>query len=273
MGLDLKRMKEVSVEIRKQAESEMMSNISTNLINFVLDDTIIDSFKNEKGRKITEQSKRVIGHWVKEGVISGVQKHEGGWYYFDRTESVWIDIVTQLREFGLSLQKLKKIREQLFAEIQIGFRLIDFALMHSVLRTPYIMIVNTDGNIKLTTVKLYSDIVGKETLPPHIAFNFFHLAKEIFPNNKLDVISSNPNKLSDLTTDEMKILYYIRTGDYKEIKIIMKQGEVYLLETERDVPLNNKIIDIINNAAYQDITIKVNDSKIVHIKSTQKIKP
>lgn len=272
MGLDFKKLIELQVDIKEKARREMMENITENLIQFVLDDTITDNFKNVKGRKITEQSKRVIGHWVKEGVITGEQRNEGGWFYFSRTESVWIDIVTQLREFGVSLQKIKSIREKLFDEIQQGFSLIDFALMHSILKSPYIMMVKMDGSIHMTTSKLYSEIVKEEVLPPHLLFNFFHLAKEIFPNNNFELVYSNPDNISELSDEEMKILYYIRTGDYKEIRIKMQKGEVYLLEAEQEMPINEKIIDIIRQASYQDISIKIADNKLVNITRSEKVK-
>lgn len=273
MGLNFAQLKNFQVRIEKLAQEEMMQNISENLINFVLDDVIIDSFRNEKGRKITQQSKRVIGHWVKEGVIKGEQHNEGGWFYFDRTESIWIDIVTQLREFGLSLQKIKSIREHLFNEYVEGFRMIDFAIIHSVLRSPYIMLVSMDGSINLTTSKLYSEVVKKGALAPHISFNFFHLAKELFPKNNFDIAITNPDEFSDLTNAEMKILYYIRTGDFIEMKIKMQEGEVYLLEAIEEMPITEKLIDIIKSSSYQDITIKVANDKIVHITRTEKIKP
>lgn len=273
MGLDLKKMRALQADIHRKAQEEMMENISKNLINFVLDKDIADSFKKEKGRRITEQSKRVIGHWVKKGVITGEQHHEGGWFYFDRTESIWIDIVTHLRGFGLSLKIIKAIREKLFNEVQPGFRMIDFAIIHSVLRSPYIMMVSPNGSINLTTSALYSETIKKAVLPPHIMFNFFHLAKEIFPNNNFDVAMANPDKLPELTDEEMKILYYIRTGDFKEIKIKMKEGEVYLLEAQQEMQVNEKLMDIISKSAYQDIAIKITDNKIVHITRTEKFKP
>lgn len=272
MGLDLKKMRVLQADIHKKAQEEMMENISENLINFVLDDDITESFRNEKGRMITEQSKRVIGHWVSKGVIFGEQHHEGGWFYFDRTESIWIAIVTQLREFGLSLEKIKNIRESLFNEIREGFRMIDFAIIHSVLRSPYVMMVRPDGSINLTTLGLYAETVKKTILPAHIVFNFFHLAKKIFPNNNFDIELGEPNKLPELTAEEMKVLYYIRTGDFKEIKIKMQEGEVYLLEAQQEMQVNEKLMEIISKAAYQDIEVKISGNKIVHITRTEKIK-
>ena len=153
MGLNIKRLRELQKDLEKKARQEMMENISDELIKFVLDEDISQDYRVEKRRPITQQSKRVIGHWVKEGVIKGDQNTEGGWYYFSKTESIWIDIVTQLREFGLSLTKIKLIREKLFEEEISNFRLIDFALMQTVLKEPYVMIVYPDGIINLTKIK------------------------------------------------------------------------------------------------------------------------
>ena len=271
MGLDIVKLKELHKGIQEKAQKEMMENLSENLINFVLDKDLTESFRETKGRRVTEQSKRVIGHWVKKGVIVAEQTHEGGWYYFDRTESIWIDIVTQLREFGLELDKIKKIRGQLFTETVPGFRAIDFALMYSILREPYIMVVEMDGVISLYSSNLYSELISKEVLAPHIVFNFFHLAKSIFPNNNFHLAIQSP-KNEDLSPSELKLLYYLRTGDYKEIRVKMKEGEVYLIEAEKENKISDRIIDIIHQSAYQKIEINVADGKVVNITSAEKHK-
>jgi DNA-binding transcriptional MerR regulator len=271
MGLDIVKLKELQKKLQKEAQEEIMQNISENLINFVLDQDLTHSFREVKGRIVTEQSKRVIGHWVKKGVITAEQTKEGGWYYFDRTESIWIDIVTQLREFGLELDKIIKIREQLFTETVKDFKMIDFALMSSILREPYIMIVEMDGSIRLLTSTLYSQVINNEVLPPHIVFNFFHLAKKIFPNNNFHLGEEN-TKNNNLSSKELKLLYYLRTGDYEEIKIRMSGGEIYLLEGKKKIVYQENLMKIIKKSAYQDIEIKTENGRIVHFGVTEKTK-
>mgnify|MGYP000608998703 FL=1 len=272
MGLNIKRLRELQKDLEKKARQEMMENISDELIKFVLDEDISQDYRVEKRRPITQQSKRVIGHWVKEGVIKGDQNTEGGWYYFSKTESIWIDIVTQLREFGLSLTKIKLIREKLFEEEISNFRLIDFALMQTVLKEPYVMIVYPDGIINLTTLLLYSESVKTGVLTSHIVFSFSNLIYNIFPDAELDFLKNNDNSLN-LSTNEMKLLYYLRTKEYEEIRVKAKEGEIYLIEAEKEYNIGDKIIDIIRNASYQDIMIKVANNKIVNIKAIEKAKP
>ena len=46
-----------------------------------------------------------------------------------------------------------------------------------------------------------------------------------------------------------------------------------MIEAEKEYNIGDKIIDIIRNASYQDIMIKVANNKIVNIKAIEKAKP
>lgn len=271
-GLDFIKLEEFKKQIEQEIHQEMMEDLTKELIGFVLDKDLKQSFREEKSRKFTEQSKRVLSYWVKKGVIKPADRSkEGAWFHFDKIESIWIDIVTQIREFGFDLDKLLIIRETLFTETVPNFRLIDFCLMHSILKEPYLMIVYSTGKISTISLELYSKTIATENLPPHLVFNFFHLAKDIFPNNNFKLALKDP-KNANLSPAEMKILYYLRTGDFQDIKVRMQDGETYLLEVSRKIDTNDKIIEIIQNAKYQTIEIKTENGIIVSINSTEKIK-
>ena len=272
MALDFEKLKIAQKEFDESIYQEQMKELSAELINFVLDKDFQHSFQEEKVRKTTEQSKRVLSYWVKRGIIKPAKRtKEGGWFYFDRIESFWIDIVSQLREFGLDLDKIALVRKELFREEIYRFRMIDFCLIYSILRQPYLMIIFSDGKTGFATAKQYGKEIAVKSLSPHLVFNFYTFAKEIFPNNQFVLGLKNPES-TELTVAEMKILYYLRTGDYQEIKIRMKDGETYLIEATQKVDLPTKIIDVIRDAKYQDIEIKVENGRIVNINSTEKMK-
>jgi len=269
-GLDLVKLRSLSGKISEKAQKEIRENLKEDLVNIVLEEDLKTRFL-ERGRKVTEQSKRVIGHWVKKGIVEAEQTKENGWFYFNHTESIWIDIVTMLRQFGLSLDIIKSIRTQLFHEDVEEFSLINYALMHSVLKEPYLMLVDENGKINLLTTSVYSEQITDAVLPPHIVFNFFHLAKQLYPNNNFN-LGSNKSLEGNLNTSELKLLYYIRTGDFTEIKIRLKDGNISLFEGEKHISNPDSIMHIINEKSYQDIEIKTENGKIVHITSTEKIK-
>ncbi|MGH2666199.1 MerR family transcriptional regulator [Flavobacterium sp.] len=271
MGLDIAKIKKEQEKIDQRIKEEIYQDLSENLLNFLLDKDLKENFHEEKSRKRTEQSKRVISYWVKKGVIKAEQNTEGGWFYFDRIESIWIDIVSELRDFGLDLDKIVRVREELFDESIQNFKLIEFALIHSILKEPYLMIIYKDGTTSVTTTSVYSETIKSSNLPPHIVFNFFYLANQIFPNNNFELLG-NLGLDNELKASEMKVLYFIRTGDFQEIKIRMKDGDIYLVEGNRQLGNKEKIIDIINNASYQNIEIRTEKGKIVNINSSEKFK-
>lgn len=271
MGLNIEKLKKEQEKINQRVKAEIYENLPESLLHVLLDKDLKENFHEEKSRKRTEQSKRVISYWVKKGVIKAEQNTEGGWFYFDRIESIWIDIVSELRDFGLDLHKIVKVREELFNESIKNFKLIEFALIHSILKEPYLMIIYKDGTTNITSSCVYSEMIKANNLPPHMVFNFFYLADQIFPNNNFELLG-NLGIDNKLKASEMKVLYFIRTGDFQEIKIRMKDGDIYLVEGNKQLGNKEKIIDIINNASYQNIEIKTENGKIVNINSSEKFK-
>ena len=74
MGLDIKKLKALQPHLNRKAREEQLDYLREDLINLTLDTDIIESFRTEKTRKKTEQSKRVIGHWANSGdIVTGKQ--------------------------------------------------------------------------------------------------------------------------------------------------------------------------------------------------------
>jgi hypothetical protein len=270
-GLDMPMLKGITKQIRESALKERIENIKEEFMNIILEEDLVNNFHFNKDRKIVEQSKRVISHWVKKGVVVADQPKKGGWFYFNKTESIWIDIVTQLRKFGLDLDSIIKVRTKLFTEEIDGFKLINFALVYSIMKEPYLLVVEDNGDITVLSSSLYIDHIRTDTLPPHIVLNFLHLAKSVFPNNRFDI---EMKTISDtvLTNKEMKLLFYLRTGDYNEIKIRLNSGDTYLIEAKRQIKNADNIMSILKENSYQQMEIKTEKGKIVYIDSTEKLR-
>jgi hypothetical protein len=270
--IDIVKLQEIQEKLEEEAFQEQIDDIMEGIMDFVLDKDLKQSFQEEKTRKTTEKSKRVLSYWVKKGIIKPAKRaKEGAWFYFDRIESIWIDIVSQIREFGFDLDKILLVRKALFQDVLKDFRMIDFCLMCSVLREPYLMTINAKGETGFSTANMYRKEIAKRNLPPHLVFNFYALAKDAFPNNNFTLGLRDP-QTAELSLEEMKILYYLRTGDFQEIKVRLNDGETYLLEATRKMDASDKIIDIIRKAQYQNIEVKVENGRTVYISATEKIK-
>ena len=92
---------------------------------------------NHKQYSLSEPSvtPRVLHHWYQTGVITDRRAKGKGWSKFSFTELVWIKLIIRLREFGLSLDKIKIAKGDVskYAAEDAGsmFPLLDFYLLYA----------------------------------------------------------------------------------------------------------------------------------------------
>ena len=85
------------------------------LDKFVYSDSKIKHRLNKQTQKIGENqiSSRVLNHWYEKGIIIDDRPENKGWKKFSFSDAVWVTIVIKLRKFGLNLEQIKLVKEQL----------------------------------------------------------------------------------------------------------------------------------------------------------------
>lgn len=58
-------------------------------------------------------SPRVLNHWIKNGLIDDERPASKGWHRFSSSDMFWIKTLIKLREFGLPIETLKLVKEEL----------------------------------------------------------------------------------------------------------------------------------------------------------------
>ncbi len=78
----------------------------------------IDFMRNTKfKRSELKLDPRVANHWSEKGLFPGNQV-TGAWLVFNLSEAFWARIIIKLREFNVSLEVIKKIKDSFFNEPQ-----------------------------------------------------------------------------------------------------------------------------------------------------------
>ena len=70
--------------------------------------------------KDTKLTYRALNHYKKVGVIGTINNKEKTWSKFNGIELIWIDIILQLRELGVSLEKIIQVKYFLFDKGVLG---------------------------------------------------------------------------------------------------------------------------------------------------------
>lgn len=267
--LDIKKLKELQKDIKQKARQEQKEEFIQFLLNssdFNID-AIEDKYKPDLDISNTS---RTLNHWAENGIIPPVEK--GKQKRYDRVETIWIEIVITLRDFGLTLDAIKNVKYELFDKThqELGLSMLHYAFLHSILVEPYILMVYANGNVNFMSKSKYLDYQSEieEILPPHIYINLLNIAEKLYPHNSFTQIT-NGTQIAKLNDKEIKLLYFLRTGDYESIKIRLKNGEAYLLEGTKKVNANTNSIKAINNCEFQDIEIKMKSGKTACISVTE----
>ena len=190
---------------------------------------IINQF-NQQTYTVGEEklSSRVLNHWYQSGIITDDRPNNKGWKKFSFSELIWIQIVLKLRNFGLDLKRIKKVKEQ------INF----YNIKDSKSKCPlldFYMIVALSSNIPIKFIVFESgeaDIVRQSDID---VANELNLIKE-------DFVSIDINKLLDrvLTKKNVK-------ADYLNYSKTSKN------------PLFNQIEESLSENNIESVTIKVKD--------------
>ena len=190
---------------------------------------IINQF-NQQTYTVGEEklSSRVLNHWYQYGIITDDRPNNKGWKKFSFSELIWIQIVLKLRNFGLDLKRIKKVKEQ------INF----YNIKDSKSKCPlldFYMIVALSSNIPIKFIVFESgeaEIVRQSDID---VANELNLIKE-------DFISIDINKLLDkaLTKKKVKADYFnsIKTSEN---------------------PLFTQLEESLSKDNIQSVTIKTND--------------
>lgn len=86
-----------------------------------------------------------------------------------------------------------------------------------------------------------------------------------------ELAPSRIGRLHILQPDEEKLLQTLHSGDYQSVKIHFKDNKMKQLEMVRSQEVTRKIVDILSDSSYQNISIKTHNGKITHIENTLKV--
>jgi DNA-binding transcriptional MerR regulator len=82
---------------------------------------LVDSFNNQLfSVKNCGLTYRALNHYQSNGVIDNIKNNEKSWRKFSAIELVWIKVIKELRKLGISLEKIRIIKDQIFDEGQFG---------------------------------------------------------------------------------------------------------------------------------------------------------
>ncbi|MDR0228736.1 MAG: hypothetical protein LBI72_06700 [Flavobacteriaceae bacterium] len=256
--MDYKKLTHLQTQIELEALHERYEDLPTVFLQFLNNDILKYCFENYKTGIKESQSSRVLNNWINVGVLKVNSEDKGKNKRFSRVENIWLSIVVESRKFGIPLENLKKAREYLLESPIRNFNLLKFGIVQTILQRPQMLMLLDNGDVSLLSYNTYQKWMNnKRSFPTHINFSLLDFIKQEYPRNALDINLDIEGAHEDI--NKLKLLYFLKTGDYKYMKVYLADHDVRIVEDSIILSSNKELKRIIENWSFQKIKIVINE--------------
>jgi len=250
-------------------------SIALSLKEFLKQEGII-KLLTKKGDTLVNKSisSRMLNHWEELNLIDNNRENGKGWRKFSILDSVWMEIILELRNFGFPNDKILNVKNH-FLNTEGKHKIksvnqnpfLQFYVANAIAQRKQIYIsVFRDGQIEFITASELSKNIKFDTIKNFISINLNELLERIY-KQKFNVNS----RMKLLTEREAELLMMIRTQKYEEITIKMNNGKIRNFIMSKAENTNQQLAEIISKKEYQNIQIIVRNKKIERIISQERI--
>lgn len=212
-------------------------------------------------------SSRIMNHWQSEGLLPEKCQEEGQkWRLFTIMDLVWVAVLKELRELGLSIPIIKKVKKSIISSFnQCEYGEFEFYTALALFqKVPVEVLVFKDGTAEVATSFEIIDSREGFGLPTYISIPINGILQSIYKELNLKPIYDTHWR--DLDEKEVVILDKMKSGDYDEITLIMQEEEIKIKATNRK---KRDLYKIQNEGGDQDILVKMRNGKISHIEQNK----
>ena len=242
---------------------DYFKNIKDNKITKVLNNT-------ERNLKFDSITYRQLNSWGKEGLLT-VQREGREWRRFSIIDAVWVKLIKELREFGMSREQLKITKQSLEFESDkygVAMPMLEFYTAFIIGgKLPVVLLVFKDGvavPVSVTQFKVANEITGLED---HIQINLNKLLQSMFP--EVDLKPQQKPEMP-LYVDEMELLAFLRLEEFEKVEIFYNNGRMQTVEGLQRIEINALVSDVIKEHQYQKIEVVIQDGQKVSLRRTLK---
>ena len=227
--------------------------------------------------KDTDKSFRIINHWDSVGLLDDErQDKKEKWRKFSQMDIVYLHLLSKLREFDLSLAKLKNVKNGLTREMfpnaknyHSHLSVLEYAYLRSIGLENHgntYFIIDSEGHILCTTEKDVTTMRVMDELPDaYIYLNFNQFLQKILTNKELNIIRTEKTYVLDGKGEE-EVIELMRLRDCNNINISFKDGKNMMIECESPYNEGDKVPD------YAEIVKQIQDGCVVRETVKEKIK-
>jgi len=257
MNIDKLTSKEFKEKLDKQIIDEKLSEIPVGLIH-LLNNSVINYCLNQKVGAKKRPTARVLNNWIKElGIVKVDANDKGKIKRFDILESIWINILVELRDFGMSIDSIKRTRKILFDYKVRNFTVFKYHVINSIINESQTLVIFKDGGARILSTENYIYLLNKGVFLAHLSFKLVDFIKPEYPNHSFFEKFNITSSFEDI--QKMKLLFFLRTGKYQYIKIKLSEQDIRYIENSKMFLNNVDAINAVSEWNFVEILISIDD--------------
>jgi hypothetical protein len=225
----------------------------------------------------TGETYRTINSWDSDGLLLTLPNRDSKWRKFSLIEIIWIYIIRELRGFGLSKEKILRIRDCIFptlpdGEISDTNRFKQYILSVVAKRDVYLIVTpNGEGDLAID-IELIETERSKEGLPKTYTIISINQLCAEFTGNK--EYSKKNQFLYIPTNKELNLLNEVKNSkEIKEVTMVVKDNKITRLNYKKEqnpkeaVTILNKLI---KEGGRKEVNIKIENGTVVYAEEIDK---
>jgi DNA-binding transcriptional MerR regulator len=226
--------------------------------------------------KGSDVSYRVLNHWCNKGLIEDNResnKESSSWRRFSIFDRLWMEVIKELRGYGVSLDIIKKIREKMskhIVENSYGITNFEYAVYRCKLtsKSQTHLLVFKDG---------FSEIASELDIESASMVGNWDSYIDINLNNIWgkfsDKFLSNKAKSFALADDEFELLAALRLENNSEITVQMNEfGKINMLKKKRLLKTNEIENYVSSHMKFGESVQKFKDGKCYLMEVVEQVK-
>lgn len=227
-----------------------------------------DSIYDQR-RSLTQQEVpyRVLSHWDQQQLLECERESEKGWRKFNLVEILWLQIIQELRKFGLPLSIIQITKAYFFERYYDpeATPYLDFYLIAAMgFNKPVYMIIFPDGKSEFFEYTEYQNALTLQLLGSHINLSINEMLRKIQVSQ-----GTNPQFPKEMPQELDKVFEFFNKEDFDSATIYKKEGEIDRVELVRKQTKDVKVAEILNQSENQDLCIKKRAGQVIHISQTK----
>lgn len=181
----------------------------------------------------TSSNYRNLNHWQEIGILpDGVSNDGKSWKKFNLIELVWLRAVKKMREFGLSLDAIKQVKENVLEwnPDHDSYMWFEYHVLRAKVSGLDAYIATLPNGSSGVT---FSRIIERDKVVFGSRSFILISLKEIL--DSMGMKAHKPETLFSLSQEELDIIYSIREEDIDSIRVRMKNGKVKNIDTSKTI--------------------------------------